>query len=183
MVDIKEMRHEVIELAISLENFLDEEIMTYFGLDAWDASYYYSMEKDRKIFLKFFLSMPFSKKIDLMKDLIKNQGENFSEGFGNSCRKFMEIRNMFAHSLYPEIDENLMSEFKKEWIKQTQNNWEKLYNEFKSLYKKIINELDSKIFTEEPRTRRHKTFLQLITLDLIQHYEKTLKDRNVEKKE
>jgi hypothetical protein len=47
MTDIKEMRHDVIEYAISLNNFLDEEITVYFDLNPYDASYHMQIQRSR----------------------------------------------------------------------------------------------------------------------------------------
>jgi hypothetical protein len=81
--DIKEMRHEVIELSILLENYLDEEITTFFGLDSWDASYHIQIDRERNIFVENFLRYtPINKKFKIIKQLIKEIGEDLYDGFG-----------------------------------------------------------------------------------------------------
>jgi len=51
-----------------------------------------------------------------------------------------------------------------------------MYKEAKTLYLKILKELDSKFYTEEPRTRKHKRFDQIYLLEVIKKYEKMIKE-------
>src|SRR3989338_5748888 len=149
MKDIKEMRHEIIEYAISLNNFLDEEITAFFDLSAWDASYHRQIDVNRDLFIKFFLeNMSFPKKFNLIEEIIEIIGEKLPKGFQGDANKFIKIRNKFAHSIYPEIDEDRMPEFQKERVKMVQKDWEKMHAEAKELYRKLINVIDYKIYTE-----------------------------------
>lgn len=176
---ISEMRHEVIEYAILLDNFLDEEILSYFGLDEWEASYNNEIELEREIFKKFFLSMSSSRKFELIKKIIKSLGETLYSRFGADTKLFREIRNTFAHSLYPEIEEDFMPKFQKDMVKLQQEDWEKMHSEAKALYSKIIKELDNKFYTKEPRRRRHSRFDKVLLQKTIKHYEELLtKDSN-----
>ena len=107
------MRHEVIELSILIENYLDEEITTFFGLSSWDASYHAQIDKERDIFVESFLCyMPLNRKFKIIKKLIKSIGEKLYEGFGADEERFRMIRNKFAHTLYPEVEENFISKMK-----------------------------------------------------------------------
>lgn len=174
---IKDMRHEVIEYAILLDNYLEEEIMTFFGFDAYDASYHRQIDKERDIFYDSFLRyMSFSKKFDIIKKLVKCLGEKLYSGFESDKERFLEIRNKFAHSLYPEVDEEFMPQFKKELVELEQKDWEKMYTEAKEIYKKIIEELDSKFYTKEPRRKKHRRFDQEYLLETIKYYEKLLEE-------
>ena len=169
--DIKEMGHDVIEYAILLDNFLEEEIMTFFGFNAYDASYHRQIDQERDIFYESFLKhMSFSKKFEIIKKIAKYLEENLYAGFDSDKERFLEIRNKFAHSLYPEVDEEFMPQFKKELVKLQQKDWENMHSESKTLYKKIIEELDSKFYTEEPRRRKHRRFDQnylLVDLQIL----------------
>ena len=171
------MRHEVIELAILLENYLDEEITTFFGLDSWDASYHAQIDREREIFVEHFLRyMSLNKKFKIIKKLIESIGEKLYEGFGTDEERFRMIRNKFAHTLYPEIEENFMPKMKIDLVKSQQKDWKKMYKEAKTLYLKILKELDSKIYTEKPRRRKHRRFDQIYLLELIKNYEKMIKE-------
>lgn len=175
--DIKEMRHEVIELAIMLENYLNEEITTFFGLSSWDASYHTQIDRERDIFVEYFLHyMSLNKKFKIIKKLIENIGEKLYEGFATDEEKFREIRNKFAHTLYPEVEENFMPKMKIDLVKSQQEDWKKIYGEAKTLYFKILRELDSKFYTQEPRRRKHRTFDQRYLLEVIESYEKMIKE-------
>src|SRR3989338_1978419 len=176
-MDIKEMRHEVIELAILLENYLDEEITTFFGLSSWDASYHTQIDRERDIFVEYFLRyMPLNKKFKIIKKLIENIGEKLYEGFETDEEKFRKIRNKFAHTLYPEVEENFMPKMKIDLVKLQQEDWKKIYGEAKTLYLKILRELNSKFYTQEPRTRKHRRFDQGRLLEVIESYEKMIKE-------
>lgn len=169
------MRHGVIELSILLENYLDEEITTFFGLDSWDASYHAQIDRERNIFVGHFLRyMPLNKKFKIIKKLIKEMGEEIYEGFSNDERKFREIRNKFAHTIYPEVEENFMPRMKIDLVKLQQKDWEMMYREAKTLYLKILKELDSKFYTSDPRRRKHRTFHQNDLLKVIKRYEKMI---------
>lgn len=175
--DIKEMRHEVIELSILLENYLDEEITTFFGLDSWDASYHIQIDRERNIFVENFLRyMPINKKFKIIKKLIKEIGEDLYEGFWKDEERFREIRNKFAHTIYPEVEEDFMPKMKVDLVKLQQKDWEKMYDEAKILYLKLLRELDSKFYTPEPRRRKHKTFHQNYLLEVINKYENIIND-------
>ena len=176
MMDIKEMRHEVIELAILLENYLDEEITTFFGLSSWDASYHTQIDRERDIFVEYFLRyMPLNKKFKIIKKLIENIGEKLYEGFETDEEKFRKIRNKFAHTLYPEVEENFMPKMEIDRVKLQQKDWGKMYKEAKTLYLKILKEMDSKFYTREPRRRKHIGFEQRNLLNVIESYEKELR--------
>ena len=176
-MDIKEMRHEIIELAILLENYLDEEITTFFGLDSWDASYYMQIDREREIFVNSFLRyMPLNKKFEIIKKLIKEIGEELYGEFGKDVKKFIEIRNTFAHTIYPEVEEDFMPKMKIDLVKSQQKSWKKMYREAKKLYLKIIKELDNKFYTQGPRRRKHRTFHQKFLLETIKKYEKMIKE-------
>jgi len=175
-INIKEMRHDVIEYAISLEDYLDEEILSYFGLDSWDADYNMEIERQREIFKKFFLSMSLSRKFKLIKKIIKNLNEELYEDFGIDVERYIEIRNRFAHSIYPEVEEEFMPKMKIDFVKLEQKDWKQMYNEAKILYFKIIKELDSKFYTEDPRNRKHRRFDEAQLLEVIKHYEQIIKE-------
>jgi len=182
-VDIAEMRHEVIEFSILLENYLDEEITTFFGLDSWDASYHMQIYREREIFIESFLRyMSLSKKFEIIKNLIKEIGEKLYKEFGKDVKRFSQIRNIFAHTLYPKVEEDFMPKMKIDLVKSQQEDWEKMNKEAKTLYLKIIKELDSKFYTEEPRRRKHRTFHQGYLLEIVERYEKMIKELGAKRK-
>ena len=182
MKDIKDMRHEVIEYAISLNNVLDHEIMTYFDLFAHD-DYAVQVEGTRNIFFKsFLLNMAFPKKFRLIKEIIEEIGGSVSKEFGANTEKFTQIRNTFAHSLYPEKAEEFMPTMYKSIILLEQKEWERTHEEAKALYKKIITEIDRNLYEEQNRMKKYKTFSERWGLDLIRHYEKLLRDKEPKKK-
>lgn len=180
-IDIKEMRHEVIELAIMLENFLDEEILSYFGLDAWDADYHMQIKRQRDVFKKSFLNMNLSRKFELIKKIIEDLNEKLYRDFEKDEKRFRYIRNTFAHTLYPEIEEEFMPKMKIDLVKLQQKDWEKMSNEARVLYIKIIKELESKFYLEDPnRRRKHKRFHERQLLDVIKRYEDLFKEKSKE---
>jgi hypothetical protein len=180
--DIKEMRHEVIELAILLEKFLNEEILTYFGLDSWDASYHMQIERQRDVFMDSFLNMNLSRKFALIKKIVKDLNEDLYNDFGEDEKKFRDIRNTFAHTLYPEVNKEFMPKMQIDLVKMQQKSWETMYEEAKVLYLKIIKELDNKFYTKEPRTMKYRRFDQVQLLETIKHYEKLIEDEKSKKK-
>jgi hypothetical protein len=127
--------------------------------------------------------MSFPKKFEMIKKIIEDIGGKVYDGFIPDGKRFAEIRNKFAHSLYPVVEEDFHPEFVKERIKAQQQNWEKMHSEAKALYRKLIKEIDSQLYTEEPtRMKKYKTFYQRQTLDLIRHYEKLLVEEEPKKK-
>jgi hypothetical protein len=176
--DIREMRHEIIELAISLENFLDEEIMTYFALDAWDASYHMQIERSREIFKEFCLNIGILRKIKMIKQIMKSFNEKPYEKFGADGKRFIEIRNIFAHTFYPEVEKELMPKMKIEIIKNQQKSWEEMFKDAKNLYAKIINELDSKFYEKDTRARRYRRFDEIQLKKIIENYEKIINENS-----
>ena len=172
----KEMRYEVIELAILLENYLDEEITTFFGLSSWDASYHTQINIERDIFVKYFLRyVPLNKKFKIIKKLIESMGEKLYKEFSTDEEKFRAIRNKYAHTLYPEVEENFMPKMEIDRVKLQQKDWGKMYKEAKTLYLKILKEMDSKFCTREPRRTKHIRFDQRHLLNVIESYEKELR--------
>ena len=170
----KEMRYEVIELAILLENYLDEEITTFFGLSSWDASYHTQINIERDIFVKYFLRyVPLNKKFKIIKKLIESMGEKLYKD--NPDFLVPETRNKYAHTLYPEVEENFMPKMEIDRVKLQQKDWGKMYKEAKTLYLKILKEMDSKFYTREPRRRKHIRFDQRHLLNVIESYEKELR--------
>lgn len=183
MVDIKEMRHRTIERAISLNNFLDEEITAFFDLSAWDASYHMQISRSRDIFVESFLDYTgLRAKFELIKKIIENIGGKVYKGFLSDAERFSKIRNIFAHSIYPTIEEERMPEFQKERVKVAQKDWENMYAEAKELYIKLINEIDDKLYTQEPRQKKYKSFWQTYWLKVVLDREKIITEKEEELK-
>jgi hypothetical protein len=163
---IEEMRHDIIEYAINLDYWLDQEITSHFGLD-----------NERKTFIECFLERTdFSVKLDYVIKIIKSIGEAPYKGFKKDGYRFAEIRNKFAHHSYPNIMEDTMPKMQIDFIKTEQKEWVEMYEEAKALFKKIMNELDNKFYTKEPRRRRYRSWALLEKLDIIKGYEEMLKD-------
>lgn len=100
------MRHEVIENSIRMDNFVNDLIMGCFGLECTfeedEGELMCTNEGDRDSFHKHLLkNMSSVQKIDCLKDMANNMKKPFLEEFMKDVRRFYEIRNVFAHSLYP----------------------------------------------------------------------------------
>jgi len=175
--EIKEIRHEVIEYAIFLENYLDGEILSHFGLDAWESSYHMQLSREREFFKRCFLNITLGRKLKLIREIINELGEKLSKDFISNEKRFRDIRNKFAHHIYPEIGGEFTHKMVKDSIELEQKEWKEMYNEAKVLYWKIINEIDSKFYAQEPRRRKHKRFDQVQLQKVIEHYEGLIKKK------
>lgn len=179
---IKEMRHEIIEYAINIEYWLDEEITSHFGFDSWGASYHNQLEKERETFKDCFLRVSLKQKFDYIIRIMKDIGEKPYSGFSGNGEKFRKIRNMFAHESYPIMEPEFSSSLKREITKLNQQNWKKMYKEAKILFKKITKEIDDKFYTKEPRMRKYRSWALLEKLDIIKKYEEALESERNKKK-
>ena len=160
MRDIKEMRHEVIENAIAMENFLNEIILNSFGMEIeftptgeiWENKSEVDPDKMnyRNMFNEYFLSrLNFPSKFKLIKELAKNMKNELYEEFSKEAQKFVEIRNRFAHNIYPDIlDQHKKMESYGKYIRQQQTEWENYYLEYSTLYDKITLILFKTFFNE-----------------------------------
>ncbi len=172
--DIKEMRHEIIEYAINIEYWLDEEITSHFGFDSWGASYHNKLERERETFKDCFLRVSLSKKFDYILRIMKEIGEKPYSGFKGDGERFRKIRNMFAHEPYPIIEPEFSCSPIREITKLNQENWKKMYEEATILFKKITKEIDDKFYTKEPRMKKYRSWALLEKLDIIKKYEEAL---------
>jgi hypothetical protein len=179
---IKEMRHEIIEYAINIEYWLDEEITSYFGFDSWEASYHNQLERERETFKDCFLKVSLSKKFEYIIRIMKDMGEKPYSGFIGDTERFRKIRNMFAHESYPLIEPEFSSSLTREITKLNQRNWKKMYEEAKILFEKITKEIDDKFYTKEPRMRKYRSWALLEKLGIIRKYEGALKSERKKKK-
>jgi hypothetical protein len=136
---IAEMRHEVIEHTIELENLLSELIMLSFDMEIDINGDYGKYNEITSVFEKHFLSKaPISKKFEVIKEIIKDkQRKELPKDFGSDVKEFLEIRNLFAHQLFPVMDEDMCS-IKREIVQKDKDKFEEKYLRHSVLYKKLI---------------------------------------------
>lgn len=143
-----EILEKVIINTIRLDNLLSEIISIYFG-----AYYFQRNERDfqssiepRKDFHKFFLQeMGSYSKLKIIKEINNHFIEKviFPKRFNEDFRKLYQIRNIFAHSLEPNIVDKIT---KKESI---DNNWDNLYQEHKEAFNKVFDFLSIKFYNQD----------------------------------
>ena len=137
---ISEMRHEVIEHTIELENFLDELIMLSFDMEIDINGDYRKYNEITSVFEKHFLSKTsLSRKFEVIKEIIRDKRrKELPKDFGSNVKEFMEIRNLFAHQLFPIINEEMCS-IKRKMVQEDRNKFEEKYKIHIALYKKIFD--------------------------------------------
>ena len=137
---IAEMRHEVIEHTIELENFLDELIMLSFGMEMDMNRDYRKYNEITSVFEKHFLSKSsISRKFEVVKEIIRDKRrKELPKSFGSDIKEFIEIRNLFAHQLFPIIEEDMCS-IKKEMVQMDKDKFGKKYTTHSKLYKKLMD--------------------------------------------
>jgi len=136
---IAEMRHEVIENTIEIENFLSELIMLAFDMEMDINGDYKKYNEITSVFEKHFLSKtPLSKKFEVIKEVIRDKRrKELPRDFGSDVKEFIEIRNLFAHQLFPTIEED-MSSIQKERLKIDKDKFEEKYIRHSKLHKKLF---------------------------------------------
>jgi len=150
---IEEMRHEVIENTIRLENIFDEIISDSLGFEL-EGGYDDEIPEnaDNMIFRKHFLQkLNLPQKYSLVKDITEIQmKEKLSNHFGKDFLKFIQIRNKFAHTLSPpkrDIPGMIGISIKDdERINKQIKDWIAMYLEHTKLYEKFHKELREMFF-------------------------------------
>lgn len=183
---VEEIRHEILEDSIFMENYLNEEIASFFGFDAYKSSYYSKLQKETDLFTEFFLRhRSISNKFEIMKKIIKFIGSKLGKDFGKNVNNFLEIRNKIAHSFAPRYlyKEGIIgvSSIEFEINSNHWKDWDKKYNESKNLFKKILKELDKALYVRNPRRKRYRNFDEDEKQWLIKRYEKMIEDKKFRK--
>lgn len=156
LIDIPEMRHEVIDSTIEVEELLDEIIKINFGFEAifddetqfLDPDQALNKEEIKKfrehILKKFSLPAKF-KFVEGMAKPVKG-AKGLPKDYGKKFSRFIEIRNLFAHTLAPKRPYKPgiigISASAYERISKKIEEWENLYRE----HKKLADILHSSIF-------------------------------------
>lgn len=122
---IQNIRHEIIEGAIEIEDIIDENILLSFGLeDQGDGEGIKEIFRFKKYFLE---RMSLEKKFGIIQDIIEDDmHKKIPEWFGKDCKKFREIRNEFSHkTLKIDFVRN------KEEVTKSYEEYTQIYNKLK----------------------------------------------------
>ena len=157
---IAQMRHEVIDNSIRIENLLNRIIQTDLGLEPHYVPYvdelgnetdFEEIENINQVsrFRKFFLDKSsLEKKFEILKDILrKNKQKSVPEKFWKDAKDFREIRNTFAHTLapkYPDKNPKKLYMFITDFDCKIKDigDWNKLYVK----HTKLFNEIHKIIF-------------------------------------
>lgn len=172
MTNIKEMRHDILEWAISLNNILDHIIMNYFDMYFFEKEYGMMSTRRMEMFSEYLLrDLRSSSKINLIIEINKEIEGNLYKKFSKDMETFSKIRNKFAHSLYPTKPGKFMPDLFKNMIRIEQREWKAMYLKAENLFTKIVIALNDEFINNV----NFNTLARKYTLDLINHYEKLIK--------
>ncbi len=145
----KELLHEVIMRTIDIDNISNKIIRKSFGLDlkfGGEENNFKPLNLGRIFrFNKFFLgNFGSSSRADLLLEIIKEINKHNKEelklckDFKNKLITFYEIRNIFAHNLYPKDLKGVtrLESSEPHWIKLDKQHLE-LYGELKEFLTKM----------------------------------------------
>ncbi|MBU2633878.1 MAG: hypothetical protein KJ674_01395 [Nanoarchaeota archaeon] len=146
---LSEMRHEIIENTIEIENFLDELIILSFDMELDINRNYKKYNEITAVFEKYFLHRaPISKKFAIIREIITDKRmKKIPSDFGSDIQEFITIRNVFAHQLFPVMEEDIPN-MKKRWIKEDIEELKTKYVRHATLYDKLYDFI-FKIFYKE----------------------------------
>ncbi len=146
---IAEMRHEVIDNTIQIEILFDEIMQIDMGFEiepSPDGEEILNLEEIHK-FHKYILNkFRLHSKFEYMNSILPQDKSKWPTDYGKKWKRFIEIRNKFAHTLAPkkplkEAEEGtvgmLSSDF--DYVTKRVEEWEKLYLEHTALYNEIHN--------------------------------------------
>jgi PHD/YefM family antitoxin component YafN of YafNO toxin-antitoxin module len=135
MKPISEMRQEVIEQGIIIENSVDNLLVSFFEIPS---------DKKRK-FQENLLSNSLDRKFGIIKNILNSENKKGFEKLCTNAKRHRENVNKFKHQFLAPLNRNneevvaiLASEFEK--IKLPEE-FEKIYTENCELHKKIMEDL------------------------------------------
>lgn len=175
--NLEKMRFEVIENCILLENELEEEISSFFSFNKHKASYYPKLEKERNLFVKSFLNTNLSRKIMIIKEIIKLSGGKLYKDFNKDAEKFRQIRNEFAHTFAPDKIDKEDSKWAIERTSIEQKEWENKYKEAEKLFYGIISAIHFGLYSKKPHQRKYRSFDEDEKQWLIKRYEEVIENK------
>jgi len=148
---IAEMRHEVIEDTIRIEEMLDGIIKIELGFEEeWDEKEGLINSREIEEFKKYILKrFNLPSKFSYIGDIIRrSKGEKtLPKGYGKDCQNIMEIRNTFAHTLaptgtlYQKGSVGVLSSQYEFNSKNVNKEWENLYEQYLKSFNKVYNKI------------------------------------------
>ena len=130
----KEFTDEVITHTIMFEDICVWLFLEHFGIKPEADNHKRKMQIER--FNRYFMNqIGWYSKLNLLREVLEDLFPTikFSSDFNEKFREFYEIRNLFAHSMFPrEVGQ------KTPYVSRT-GSWKKLHQRHNELYKELIN--------------------------------------------
>ncbi len=151
---IADMRHEVIDNTIRVENLLNEIMQIDMGFEIQESPNredILNLEEIHKFHKHILDKFRLHSKFEYLKAILPKDKNEWPKDYARKCKRFIEIRNKFAHTLAPEkpYKEGTIGMLSLEFdiITKRIEEWEKLYLEHLELFKEIYDFIYNQFYT------------------------------------